>query len=91
MFCDFYDGRGYTYVAKADLGQLDDFAELYTESDYVHLKIKYANGEQHVVSLEQLRAQEHSYPLSLHTRDTMGITHLRTKRLDHTSTSLPAD
>ncbi len=73
-FCDFYHNRGYTYISKASLVNLQDFSDLYTPSDdsNVMIKILNTNGEQCFVSLEQLSAYKHIWPLSLQRSANVG-------------------
>lgn len=73
VFCDFYEGRGYTFVSKSDLGKLSCLSSLYTESDHAIVRLLYRNNEQHDVSIEQLSDYKHRYSLSFQLSSANGF------------------
>ena len=73
VFCDFYVNRGYTFISRADLGKLHTLSGLYTENDHAIIRILYRqNSEQHDVSIEQLSAYKHRYPLDFQLSNAVG-------------------
>ncbi|KAL3869528.1 hypothetical protein ACJMK2_042197 [Sinanodonta woodiana] len=65
VFCDFYDGYGYTYVSSESLGVLQTLSGLYTNKTNVVVRHRHTNGTQRGVEIAPLSEFTNTYPLSV--------------------------
>ncbi|KAL3869533.1 hypothetical protein ACJMK2_042201 [Sinanodonta woodiana] len=72
VFCDFYDGHGYTFVSKENLGVLKDLSQLFTDRSHVLVRIRQNDGIQKDVEIAPHSAFKHRYPISFQLSQAVG-------------------
>ena len=64
VYCDFYGTRGYMFLSKTALSTLNTTDGLYTLHDHAIIRVLYANGEQHDVTVSQIPLYHQRFALS---------------------------
>ncbi|KAL3869532.1 hypothetical protein ACJMK2_042200 [Sinanodonta woodiana] len=72
VFCDFYDGYGYTYISKRGLGVLQSLSQLYNDRSHVVVRHRQINGIQKDVEISPLSAFRFRYPMSIQLSQAIG-------------------
>lgn len=73
VFCDFYDGHGYTFVSRDGLGVLKDLSQLFTDRSHVLVRIRQTDGIQKDVEIAPHSAFKHRYPISFQISQAVGF------------------
>ncbi|KAK3610050.1 hypothetical protein CHS0354_032135 [Potamilus streckersoni] len=74
VFCDFYNGHGYTFVSREGLNILKSLSDIYTDRSHVIVRHLQKDGIQKDVEIAPHSAFRYRYPLSFQLSKADGFT-----------------